>query len=188
MATTKVTQVMEEAAALDHEAQRDAEVLSGLIREDKPETANPPRRRRATTASTDKAAANGSKTPARSRKAPAPATETADKPAPARRTRTASKPAATAKTPAPAKGKAAKQPAQPAPAPESNGTSARLATQAMAVELIDLVAGHFSGRSVDEQTKIANWLKVLPTGGAGWERYWPEGFARPTTSDWRKPE
>jgi hypothetical protein len=50
------------------------------------------------------------------------------------------------------------------------------------------VAGHFAGHSKADQEKIANWLKVLPTGGAAWQRYWPAKFARPTTSDWRKPE
>ena len=63
--------------------------------------------------------------------------------------------------------------------------SAREINQKLAVELIDLVAGHFAGKSKADQEKLANWLKVLPTGGAGPARYWPKGFARPTTSDWR---
>lgn len=72
---------------------------------------------------------------------------------------------------------------------ESNGSapSARDHNQKLARDLIDCVAARFSGASLEDQVKIANWLKVLPTGGAAWERYWPEGFARPTTSDWRKP-
>jgi hypothetical protein len=53
---------------------------------------------------------------------------------------------------------------------------------------VNLVAAEFGNLSVEDQTKIANWLKVLPTGGAAWQRYWPENFARPTTADWRKPE
>jgi hypothetical protein len=161
-----------------HEAARDAEVLAGVLAEPKTgETAKatPPRRARRSTA----APAAG--------KAPAKA---------ATKTVTGSKAPAKAATgsKAPAKG-AAKAPAKQNVKPAtdkaaSNGSapSARDTNQVLAKELVDLVATHFKGHSKADQTKIANWLKVLPTGGRAHERYWPKGFARPTTSDWRAPE
>jgi hypothetical protein len=145
--------------ASDAASAKDASVLSGVTR--KPEESKPAPRKPARGEILDAKAAAPKPTPARgSRKAPAKATP---------------KPADKAK----ANGK-----------PEANGSapSPRESNQALAVRLINLVAKEFAGSSVEDQTKIANWLKVLPTGGAGWQRYWPEDFARPTTADWRKPE
>lgn len=71
---------------------------------------------------------------------------------------------------------------------EDNGASPREHNQALAVRLVELVAKEFGGESKADQIKIANWLHALPTGGAGWQRYWPQGFARPTSAGWRKPE
>jgi hypothetical protein len=156
-----------------HEAERDAEVLKGVLADPKPAdkaTPAPPRRGRRAAAAP---ATGTTKAPAKGK---APAKAAAAKPATRR--------GATAPAKAPAKSK-------PAPAKaESNGSapSARETNQTLAVELIELVAGHFKGRSKADQEKLANWLKVLPTGGRGHERYWPKGFARPTTSDWRAPE
>ena len=115
---------------------------------------------------------------------------------PAPRTRTQKAPATKAhdrKPPVKPATKATPKPAEKAAAngkADANGSapSPRESNQALAVRLINLVAEEFAGSSVEDQTKIANWLKVLPTGGAGWQRYWPEDFARPTTADWRKPE
>jgi hypothetical protein len=69
------------------------------------------------------------------------------------------------------------------PEPTANGK--RSANQELARNLIDLVAAQFSGATDAEKAKLANWLKSLPTGGAGAERYWPANFPRPTTADWR---
>jgi hypothetical protein len=121
--------------------------------------------------------------------------ETKVTPKPATRTRTPKVPAKATGRKAPAK--AAAKPATKAPAKaaangkaDANGSapSPREGNQALAVRLVNLVAAEFGNLSVEDQTKIANWLKVLPTGGAAWQRYWPENFARPTTADWRKPE
>lgn len=167
-----------------HEADRDAEVLKGVLAEPKADEtkATPPRRTRRATAP---AKATG---PLRGTgKAPAKASTKTQTPATARRI---AKAAAAGKAPAtgkaPAKPKAETK-ATP-PKAESNGSSARDGNQALAKELVDLVAANFKGRSKADQEKLANWLKVLPTGGRAHERYWPKGFARPTTSDWRAPE
>jgi hypothetical protein len=77
------------------------------------------------------------------------------------------------------------------PEPGSDGPDAsepngrRSANQELARNLIDLVAAEFSGATGDQKAKLANWLKSLPTGGAGADRYWPANFPRPTTADWR---
>ena len=84
-------------------------------------------------------------------------------------------------------------PASGTAATASNGAgavnSARLSNQALARQLVNLAAERFGNEPVENQVKVANWLKSLPTGGegAGWMRYWPESFARPTTADWRIP-
>jgi hypothetical protein len=147
-------------AATDAEAARNASVINGVTRpaEEKAEDPKPVRRR--------------TRKPAEP-KATAPAKTT---------TRTTK-----AKTEAPAKATGRKPKAAPEPAPAAEATSARSTNQDLAKRLIDFVAKEFSDSPEDDQKKIANWLKVLPTGGAGWQRYWPEGFARPTTADWRKP-
>ena len=127
--------------------------------------------------------------PARRGRRAAPETKTAVKPATRTRKAPATPETKTGKAPAKVPAKTTRKPAAAKPKPEANGgASARETNQKLAVELIDLVAGHFGKRSKADQEKIANWLKVLPTGGAAWQRYWPKGFARPTTSDWRKPE
>jgi hypothetical protein len=164
---------MTETSTTTHEAAKDAEVLAGVLTEPKTDEkatpAAPPRRGRRTATVPAKAATGKAKTATTGK-------------APARRT-------APAKSTTAAKSTSAAKGTKPAPAKaESNGTSARESNQTLAVELIDLVAGHFKGRNKADQEKIANWLKVLPTGGRAHERYWPKGFARPTTSDWRKPE
>jgi len=158
-------EIMTEQTTKTHEAEVDEGVLSGVLREDKPATETPVPARRG-------------------RRAPAakPATETKSK---------AKAPAQKAPASKPATKPASRKPAaKPEVKAESNGhaPSARDTNQALAVELVNLVAGHFSGRSKADQEKIANWLKVLPTGGRAHERYWPAKFARPTTADWRKPE
>jgi hypothetical protein len=108
---------------------------------------------------------------------------------PAAKPAAASKPAA--RKPAAAKPTtrkpAAAKPAQPQPA-ASNGASPREHNQDLARRLADLVAKEFADSSTDDQVKVANWLHALPTGGAGWQRYWPQGFARPTSAGWRVPE
>jgi cell division septation protein DedD len=115
-------------------------------------------------------------------------------PKPATRTRTpkaAPKPATKAtgrKAPAKATPKPATKAAANGKADANGSVSPRETNQALAVRLVNLVAAEFGDLPVEDQTKIANWLKVLPTGGAAWQRYWPENFARPTTADWRKPE
>ena len=84
---------------------------------------------------------------------------------------------------------ATRKPAQAKPEPAaSNGTSPREHNQDLARRLADLVAKEFADSSTDDQVKVANWLHALPTGGAGWQRYWPQGFARPTSAGWRVPE
>lgn len=76
---------------------------------------------------------------------------------------------------------------QPKPAAEANGASPRSHNQEIAKNLIDTIAAAFKDAPVADQQKIANWLHPLPTGGAGWERYWPTNFPRPTSAGWRKP-
>jgi len=161
-----MTETQTKPEPVDAERKANEGVLAGVLREDtETKPAVSARRGRRATPETKTAV----KPATRTRKAPAtPETKTGKAPAKA--------PAKTTRKPAAAK-------------PEANGgTSAREVNQVLARELIDLVAGHFKGHSKADQEKIANWLKVLPTGGAAWQRYWPKGFARPTTSDWRKPE
>jgi len=209
MATTKTATVPE---ATDAERAADLGVLNGLT----PETgATPTRTHKGNGGASPeavaklaeiakaKAAANG-KAPAasvparRTRRttATAPATETAPEtapaPAPARRTRKA--PA----TPAPVKTTAAKTPvktgkapaktAPATPAPAANVPTERQKNTALAIRLLDLVAKEFGDLPEADQRKIANWIDCVPSGGAGWKRYWPAGFARPTTSGWIVPE
>jgi len=50
-----------------------------------------------------------------------------------------------------------------------------------------MVAEKFGHLPEADQQKMVNWLHALPTGGAGWERYWPTGLVRPNSSGWRKP-
>lgn len=157
-------------------AAKDASVLDGVLRE-----------------TTEEAPAPAAPKPARrTRKAPV---KTETKPVPAKSGQKLGTGAnAAVSTPVTKTGRKAPAKAAPAPAPEptpepaSNGQSAREVTQQLARDLIDTVAARFSGYGEADQVKIANWLKVLPTGGAAHERYWPENFARPTTADWRKPE
>jgi len=160
--------------AQDAQAAKDAAVLAGVMREPtetKPEAPVPARRGRRAPATETKT------TPARKVPAKAaPATKTiGSRKAPARKA-PATTPKTTAKT-TPAKDKVA-----------ANGATPREGNTKLAVELIDLVAANFSGKSKADQVKIANWLKSLPTGGRAYLRYWPKGFARPTSADWRKPE
>jgi len=148
----------EDRAVRDAAAERDAEVLKGLV----PEAGSPEHEQhKAATPKPRPARKAPAKAPAAKANGKAPA-----KPAPAKAT-------GTAKT-------------------ESTGTGTVSATvresnQVLARRLVDLVAKEFAGDSPADQLKVANWLKVLPTGGAGWERYWPAGFTRPSTADWRPP-
>ncbi len=63
----------------------------------------------------------------------------------------------------------------------------RAANQALAARLVDALAREFAKDPVADQQKVANWVKHLPTDGegAGPLRYWPEGFTRPDSADWR---
>lgn len=151
--------------APDAATAKDTSVIAGVTRKPEPK-------------------AEPAKPATRTRKAPA--TKTAPKPA--TRTKPAAKasPKPTTRTkPATADPKANGK--APEPKAEANGTSPRETNQALARRLVELAAKEFASSSVEDQTKVANWLKTLPTGGAGWQRYWPESFARPTTADWRKP-
>lgn len=174
-----MTETQTKPEAVDADRKADEGVLAGVLREDKPATDAKPapvparRGRRAAPATKTE-----TKPATRTRKAPATAAK------PATKTATKTGKSATRKVPATPATKTGK-PATKAAA--NGGASAREANQKLAVELVDLVAGHFKGRSKADQEKIANWLKVLPTGGAAHLRYWPKGFARPTTSDWRPP-
>jgi hypothetical protein len=194
MATTK-TATVPAPEAKDAQRSADESVLAGV-------TINPeevPARRNgkggtsaaAAAKLAEIAAANGKvPAPARRRRtatatAPAPAPATAEAPAkatPARKAPAKATKTTAAKTPAPAKQ------AKAAPAPVPAAPSARDANQVLAREVADLLAKHFGDRDVATQTKVANWVKSLPTGGAAWKRYWPEGFARPTSADWVVPE
>lgn len=73
----------------------------------------------------------------------------------------------------------------PAPA-ASEPTGKRSTNQELARWLVDLVAANAGERTPAEQQKLANWLHHLPTGGAAADRYWPEGFNRPSQSDWQR--
>ena len=99
---------------------------------------------------------------------------------------------------APAKPKALakpKAPAAPPAAPAKPATAGRMHNQALARALVNALAATFTkanGYTPQDQEKVANWVKHLPTGdptgktdGAGPNRYWPKGFNRPTQSDWR---
>jgi hypothetical protein len=83
---------------------------------------------------------------------------------------------------------------KPEPVPEekvaANGASPREHNQELARQLLAAITTEFAGASKDDQQKVANWLHMLPTGGegAGWLRYWPTDFPRPTSAGWRKPE
>jgi hypothetical protein len=154
--------------AASQEADRNASVIAGVTR--KPEEVK---------TTTRKAPAR--KAPAKT--APATRKAPAAKPAPAKAVR---KPAAR-KAPA----KTTAKPARKAPAKvqsEANGATPRERNTAMAVELVTLVAEHFKSRTPAEKAKLAYWLHSLPTGGAGYQRWWPAGFPKPQTADWRKPE
>ena len=78
---------------------------------------------------------------------------------------------------------------EPAAAP-SNGATPREHNQELARKLLTAVVAEFGTASQADQQKVANWLHMLPTGGegAGYLRYWPASFARPTSAGWRKPE
>ena len=141
----------------DAAAARDASVLNGVTREPEAEPAKAAPRRRRAPKPAADAAPAPAKAPAKSKAAPAKTGKAKDKAEPA-----------------------------PAPAPAAEPSN-RSHNQDLAKRLIDLVAGEFKAESEEDQIKIANWLKVLPTGGAGYQRYWPTGFARPTTADWRIP-
>ena len=149
--------------AQDARSQADASVLAGVTRkQDEQPAANQPR----------------PKPPARKRTQDAPLP--GDKPA-----SKGSKPAASTTR------SRARKPAQAKPQPaqvESNGTSPREHNQELARRLADMVAKEFADSPAADQVKIANWLHALPTGGAGWQRYWPQGFERPTSAGWRVPE
>lgn len=71
----------------------------------------------------------------------------------------------------------------------ANGNSARVHNQELARQLLAAITTEFAGASKDDQQKVANWLHMLPTGGegAGYLRYWPQDFPRPTSAGWRKP-
>lgn len=170
-----------------HDAKSDADVsvLAGVTRKpDEPKAANLPKpkpsaRKRAT----ETVVLPGDEKPTTASK---PAARTPRKPAQA-------KPAAPA-TSAP---KTTRKPAQAKPATKpaeeavvANGASPREHNQEVARQLLAAVTTEFAGASKDDQQKVANWLHMLPTGGegAGWLRYWPQDFPRPTSAGWRKPE
>ena len=176
---TKRTEQIKLHAAQDHgvvqdaASAADASVLKGLTRPagSKP-AVNEPKPRPATRTAAKAAASK-----------PAAGKPAASKPA------TASKPASRTSKPAaskPAAGKPASKQEQPAAA--SNGASPRDHNQELARRLADMVAKEFADSPVADQVKVANWLHALPTGGAGWQRYWPAGFARPTSAGWRVPD
>lgn len=80
--------------------------------------------------------------------------------------------------------------------------SKREATQDLARRLAHAAMTVFDGADGSEawagaltmeeaQQKVADWLHHLPTGGVeaggtGADRYWPEGFTRPSQRDWQK--
>jgi len=178
---TKRTDQIKLHAAQDHDVVQDAasaadaSVLKGLTR---PVGSKP-----AVNAPRPKPAAAASKPASRTSK-PAPAKAAASKPA----TRTAASKSAASK-PASRTSKPADKPAQDKqPAAASNGASPRDHNQELARRLADMVAKEFADSPVADQVKVANWLHALPTGGAGWQRYWPAGFARPTSAGWRVPD
>lgn len=165
----------------DAAAEKDTSVLAGVTRKPtEPKAANQPKpkptaRKRAT------------------KDVPLPDSKptTASKPA----ARTLRKPAqskpATPATSAPKKPAGRKPAAKPAEETvQANGASPREHNQEVARQLLAAVTKEFAGASKDDQQKVANWLHMLPTGGdgAGWLRYWPTDFPRPTSAGWRKPE
>jgi hypothetical protein len=154
---TKTTDTTDAAAA------KDAAVINGVDRKAEEKAETPAK-------------------PARTRKT---ATKDPKRPSGQRYAGSTAKPGAKAKA---EKVTVTKKVADPKPEPETTTEpSARNHNQVLAKRLIDLVAGEFKAESEEDQIKIANWLKVLPTGGAGYQRYWPTGFARPTTADWKIP-
>lgn len=170
------------------QAAKDAEVLNGVRKPETPEPAKAARKPVKPRASRTSSVPSQPKAPAkpeRTRKSTPRSPEEARADAKARTAAKGTQKLVVEDLPSPVKPEPT-----PEPTAEPNGSapSAREHNQKLARDLIDCVAARFSGYSEEDQTKIANWLKVLPTGGAAWQRYWPENFARPSTSDWRKPE
>lgn len=159
----------------DANAARDTSVLAGVTR--KP---------------TEAKAANTPKPKPTARKK---ATETVPLPGDAKPAQPVTrKPAARSKpaTGKPATGKPVTRKPAEQPKPEivqANGHSPREHNQEVARKLLAAVTAEFKDASEGDQQKVANWLHMLPTGGegAGWLRYWPTDFPRPTSAGWRKP-
>jgi hypothetical protein len=185
---------LDHAETTDASAERDASVLAGLTRKGDTAAANLPKPKPAARKRTETVALPGDSKPG-----------TRSKPAASVTRSRARKPAQ--EQPCPYKragkhcigilkheGKHIMRGTQPQPAPEpkpvaeANGGSPRSHNQEVAKLLVDTIAAAFKDAPVADQQKIANWLHPLPTGGAGWERYWPQNFPRPTSSGWRKPE
>ena len=159
-------------------ADRDAKVLAGVTRKpgEQPAANQPKPKPTARRKVEDVKPATPAK-PTRRTSKPETPVQTAKRTA-----RTAAKPASTVKPPA---RKPAAKPADEKVA--GNGASPRENNQALAVALVDMVAEKFGHLPEADQQKMVNWLHALPTGGAGWERYWPTGLVRPNSSGWRKP-
>ena len=159
-------------------ADRDAKVLAGVTRKsgEQPAANQPKPKPTARRKVEDVKPATPAK-PTRRTSKPETPVQTAKRTA-----RTAAKPASTVKPPA---RKPAAKPADEKVA--GNGASPREHNQALAVALVDMVAEKFGHLPEADQQKMVNWLHALPTGGAGWERYWPTGLVRPNSSGWRKP-
>lgn len=182
----KAAQVTAQAQARDAAAEADTSVLAGVTRKpNEPKAANQPKPK----PSVRKRATEAVPLPAEKPATPAkPAARTPRKPA-------AGKPAAPATSAPKTTARTRKPAAKPAPKPEpeivqANGASPREHNQEVARQLLAAVTKEFAGASKDDQQKVANWLHMLPTGGegAGWLRYWPTDFPRPTSAGWRKPE
>jgi hypothetical protein len=157
--------------AQDAQSSRDASVLAGVTR--KP---------------AEQPAANQPKPKPAARKKTEDVPLPADKPAASKPTSKPETPVQTAKRTARSKPAASKPEVKAEDKPATNGASPRQHNQKLAVMLVDMVAEKFADSSTDDQIKVANWMHALPTGGAGWQRYWPAGFARPTSAGWRVPE
>ena len=159
-------------------ADRDAKVLAGVTRKpgEQPAANQPKPKPTARRKVEDVKPATPAK-PTRRTSKPETPVQTAKRTA-----RTAAKPASTVKPPA---RKPAAKPADEKVA--GNGASTHEHNQALAVALVDMVAAQFGHLPEADQQKMVNWLHALPTGGAGWERYWPTGLVRPNSSGWRKP-
>ena len=170
-------------ASHDAKTEADTSVLAGVTRktDDTPAVNQPkpkPSQRRRTVQNVP--------LPAEKPAAPAkPAARTPRKPAAGKPATAAPKPAARTRKPA---DKPADKPAEEAVV--ANGASPREHNQELARQLLVAITTEFAGASKDDQQKVANWLHMLPTGGegAGWLRYWPTDFPRPTSAGWRKPE